>query len=349
MNNNSITVGLDLGDKASHLYVIDNEGRKLYSGRVQTKERDLKATLKAYKGACIAMEAGTHSPWVSRLFADDYEVVVANPRKVRLIYESNKKTDGIDAENLARLARVDKNLLHPIKHRSERVQADLEMLKARDILVKSRTSLINHVRGEVKSFGIKLPTSSTPNFCKKVADILPEILKESLDNVLSIIADLTDKIRNYEKRLKRLAKERYSQAEILRQVSGVGPLTSLGFVMILEDPWRFKSSRSVGAYLGLCPRADQSGERARQCRITKAGNEYLRSLLVNAAQYIMGPFAPESDLRSWGLKRAQRGGPAAKKRAVVGVARRLAVLLHHLWQTGEEYVPVGYSKKVFNK
>jgi transposase len=139
-----------------------------------------------------------------------------------------------------------------------------------------------------------------------------------------------------------LAEEHYPQTKLLRQVRGVGPLTALTFVLTLEDPKRFQKSRAVGAYLGLAPAKKQSGERDLQQRISKEGDEMLRRLLVGSAHYILlGPFGEDSDLRRHGEKIAQRGGKSAKKRAVVvAVARKLSVLLHHLWISGEAYEPL---------
>jgi transposase len=158
-----------------------------------------------------------------------------------------------------------------------------------------------------------------------------------LEPLLETVDHLTRTIRRMDREIERLGQERYPETQLLRQVTGVGPITALYYVLTLEDPNRFAKSRSVGAYLGLCPKQRDSGTQQPQLRITKAGDVLLRRLLVNAAQYILGPFGPDTDLRRAGLRMAERGGKAAKKRAVVAVARRRAVLLHRLWVTGEEY------------
>jgi transposase len=290
----------------------------------------------------IAIEVGTHSTWISRLLEKcGHEVLVANPRKTRLIYGDKRKTDKLDAQKLARLARVDPELLYPIKHRGEESQAHLALIHSRDVLVRSRTQLINHVRGTVKSFGARLPKCSAESFNKKVAGQLPCELAEVLEDVVATIASLTERIRDYDRRIERLCKERYPQETgLLRQVPGLGALTSLTYVLTLEDPRRFAESRAVGAYLGLVPGKDQSGEQDPGKRISGEGDEMLRRLLVGSAHYILGPFAPDSDLRRHGEKIASRGGKNARKRAVVAVARKLAVLLHHLWVSGEVYEPL---------
>lgn len=270
-----------------------------------------------------------------------HEVLVANSRKIRLIYGDKRKTDKFDAQKLARLARADPELLYPIEHRGQESQAHLALIHSRDVLVRSRTQLINHVRGTVKSFGARLPKCSAESFHRKVADALPSELAEALQDVVATIGSLTERIRDYERRIERVCEQSYPQETgLLRQVAGVGALTSLTFVLTLEDPDRFEKSRTVGAYLGLVPGKDQSGDRDPGKRISGEGDEMLRRLLVGSAHYILGPFGPDTDLRRHGEKIASRGGKNAKKRAVVAIARKLSVLLHRLWITGEPYEPL---------
>ncbi|MGH2372011.1 MAG: IS110 family transposase, partial [bacterium] len=266
--------------------------------------------------------------------------LVANARQLRLIYGSDRKSDRVDAETLARLGRLDPALLKPIRHRSTEAQADLAQLRARDALVRTRTLLINHVRGAVKAWGGRLLACSAPACGSKAGPGVPHELRAALGPLLELIARLTPEIRGMERQLERLATARYPETARLRQPSGVGLLTALCYVLTLEDPGRFRQSRAVGPYLGLCPRQDQSGGRDAQLRITKRGDAMLRRLLVSGAQYILGPFGPESDLRHWGLRLAARGGKNAKKRAVVAVARKLATLLHRLWVSGAVYQPL---------
>lgn len=338
-----MTVGLDLGDKYTYLCVLDTQsGELVEEGRLRTTPDDLHRRFDSAEQMKIAIEVGTHSTWISRLLEEcGHEVFIANPRKTRLIYGDKRKTDKLDAQKLARLARVDPELLYPIEHRGKDSQTHLALIHSRDALIRSRTQLINHVRGTVKSFGARLPKCSAESFHKKVAGQLPHELAEALEDVVATIASLTEKIRGYDRRIEQLCKESYPQeTKLLRQVPGVGALTSLTFVLTLEDPRRFEKSRSVGAYLGLVPGKDQSGESDPGKRISREGDEMLRRLLVGSAHYILGPFAPDSDLRRHGQKIASRGGRNAKKRAVVAVARKLAVVLHRLWVTGECYEPL---------
>jgi transposase len=337
----AMTIGLDLSDRYSALCVLDSVGDVIEEGRVRTTETALTQRFGGISRCRIVLEVGTHSPWVSRLLADfGHELIVANPGRVRMIADSTKKNDRSDAETLARLGRLDPALLHPITHRSQQAQADLAMIRARRSLVGARTVLINHVRGAVKSSGARLPSCDAYMFHKKVASAIPEHLSPALTPLLTVVANLTSEIANIDARLCALIQDRYPEAMLLQQVPGVGPLISLTFVLTIGDPYRFQKSRQVGAYLGLVPRQRASGERSPELGISKAGDAYLRQLLVNGSQYILGFRGADTDLRRWGLLRASVGGRPGKKRAVVAVARKLAILLHHLWVTGEVYMPL---------
>jgi len=337
---NTVTIGMDLGDKNHALCILDKAGKVIKQTTITNTSDDIKKFFAKYKGATIALEAGTHSPWISRrLTAMGYNVLVGNPRKLRAIWNSNDKSDNRDAKMLARLARFDPELLYPVTHRGEQAQVDLELLQARDILVKNRSNIINHVRGSVKSLGDRLPKCSAECFHRKAGKHLPEKLCDMLKPLLRIIEQLTTQIRAFDRKVEEISRERYPETELLWAINGVGPLTSLAFILTLEDPTRFDKSRQVGNFLGLTPRRDQSGEIDKQLRITKAGNPYLRRLLVSAGQYILGPFAKECDLRRFGKRLEARGGKNAKKRAVIAVARKLSVLMHRLWLHGELYDP----------
>jgi transposase len=337
-----MTAGLDLGDKYSYLCLIDqHSGEVIEEGRLRTSPEAFRRRFASEQPMPIAIEAGTHSPWASRVLEEcGHEVLVANARKLRLIYANKRKTDEIDAENLARLARLDPRLLYALKHRGEDSQAHLAIIRSRQALVSCRTQLVNHVRGAVKSFGGRLPKCPSRSFHKNATERIPEALWPALGPILETIASLTERIRDYERELETISKEHYPETDLLRQVEGVGTLTALTFVLTLEDPYRFERSRSVGAYLGLVPASDQSGDRDPQRRISKEGDEMLRRLMVGSAHYILGPFGSDSDLRRHGEKIASRGAKNAKKRAAVAVARKLSVLLHRLWVSGEVYDPL---------
>lgn len=335
-----VTIGLDLGDKVSYLFALDKDGEFLEEGRLKTTIEAFRDRFTGIEPTRVAMETGTHSPWTSRLLGDlGHKVLVANSHQLRLISESNKKTDRADAKTLAEVCYARPQLLRPIQPRPLEAQLGLAWIRARQSLVEVRTKLINHVRGAVKSIGARIPSCSTPSFHNKAREHIPEELRGALSPHLKMIEELGTEIRDHDKVVEKLCKKKFPQTGILREVPGVGPLTALAFVLVLANPRRFKDSRTVGAYLGLTPRKSDSGEQQPQLRITKAGDSLMRKLLVGSAHYILGPFGPETDLRRYGLELARRGGKNAKKRAVVAVARKLAVLLHHLWITGEMYEP----------
>ena len=336
----SITIGMDLGDKKNVVCVLDKAGNKIEIDTVTNSKSAISSFIDKYPGATVVIEAGTHSPWISRLLENNgCRVLIGNPRKLRVIWDSNNKSDTRDAEMLARIGRFDPGLLAPLKHRGEKAQVDLALIKARDTLVKSRASLVSFVRSMAKSFGQRIDSCSTPSFHKSALKRLPDELKSSLQPVIDQIESLSDKIKEYDRAIKTVSAVSYPETGLLQQVSGVGPLTALAYVVTLEYTDRFSASRQVGPYLGLTPKRDQSGDQDKQLRITKAGNSYLRKLLVGSAQYILGPFGPDCDLRRFGERLAERGGKNAKRRAAVAVARKLAVLLHRLWRTGEVYEP----------
>lgn len=340
MSSAKITIGLDLGDRYSRFCMLDADSAVIEEGRFRTTPTALRRVFADREPMRIVIEVGTHSPWVSRLLEGcGHEVLVANARKVRLIYANDNKNDQIDAETLARIGRLDPKLLSPIHHRGAAAQADLAAIRSRDCLVGARTQLINHVRGAVKAVGGRVPSSSAPAFPHRAAEHIPAELRTALTPLLETIDTMSREIRAADRRIEQLATEHYPETERMKQVAGVGVITSLCYVLTLEDPARFDNSRAVGAYLGMRPRRCDSGAASPQLRITKSGDAMLRRLLVNSAHYILGPFGPDCHLRRWGLKLAQRGGKNAKKRAVVAVARKLACMLHSMWINNSDYEP----------
>ena len=340
-----LTIGLDLGDRNSWYCVLNEAGQIQLEQRVRTSAKALQEVFGAMPRSRVALEIGTHSPWISRLLRQwGHEVIVANARKVRLIGESRKKDDRLDAQTLARLARIDPKLLYPVKHRSAQAQADLMMIRARAGLVRTRTGLVNTARGLAKSYGERLRGCNVRNMNPEKAENLSPEVQAAMEPLLAAIESVSQRIAEYNERIEKLAQQSYPQVALLKQIKGVGTLIALTFLLTLEDPHRFRKSRDVGCYLGLQPGRRNSGQREPQMHISKEGDPYLRTLLVQGAQHILGPFGIDCDLRRWGLKLAERGGRNAKKRAIVATARKLAVLLHHLWVSGEVYAPLHNSQ-----
>lgn len=337
----ALTIGIDLGDKKHAICVLDKSGNVLEQRTITNHREHLQRLSSKYPAARMIMEVGSHSPWTSRFLESlGHEVIVANARKVRAISSNIRKSDQVDAMLLARLGRIDPSLLFPIQHGSEQTQRDLLQIKLRDNLVRQRVDIISSVRFTLKSLGVALPSPKTTAFAKRARILLEEIdsnLLSAVEPSLQVIDALSAQIRELDKRIEKACQEDYPETLLLRQITGVGPITSLAYVLTIGDPERFANSRDVGPYLGLVPKRDQSGALDKQLRISKAGDAYLRKLLVGSAQYILGPFGPESDLRKHGLDLAGRGGRGAKNKAVIAVARKLAVLLHALWSNQSDY------------
>jgi transposase len=332
-----LTIGLDLGDRSSWYCLLDEVGEVLQEQKLSTTPKAMREVFGSMPHCRIALETGMHSPWASRVLSElGHEVIVAHARNVRLIGESRKKDDRLDARTLARLARIDPQLLCPVKHRSAKAQADLTVIRARAGLVRARTALVNTARGLAKSYGERLRGCNVRNMNPEKAEGLSPELRSALEPLLAGIESLSERIRECNERIENLAQESYPQVALLKQIKGVGTLIALTFVLTLEDAHRFRKSRDVGCYLGLQPGRRNSGQSEPQMHISKEGDPYLRTLLVQGAHHILGPFGADSDLRRWGLKLAERGGKNGKKRAVIATARKLAVLLHHLWVSGED-------------
>ena len=276
-----LTIGFDLGDRSSWYCVLDEAGRVLLEQKVSTTPKAMQEVFGGMPGSRIALETGMHSPWVSRLLSElGHEVIVAHARNVRLIGESRKKDDRLDAQTLARLARIDPQLLSPVKHRSAKAQADLTVIRARAGLVRARTALVNTARGLAKSYGERLRGCNVRNMNPEKAEALSPELQRALGPLLAASAALSEQIAEYNERIEQLAQKSYPQTALLKQVKGVGTLIALTFLLTLEDAHRFL---------------------------------------------------------------AERGGRSGKKRAIIAVARKLAVLLHHLWVSGEVYQPLHNS------
>jgi transposase len=334
-------IGLDLGDKQNVAVVFEEDGTEHKAVTISNSKGAMSTYFSKHAGAVVVMEAGTHSGWIARLLTGmGHDVWVGNPRRLRAIWDSTDKSDERDARVLGMMYRLEPRLLHRIFHRGEQAQCDLAMIKSRQMLVESRTKLINHVRCVVKGMGERIKGGSTESFHKRARLEMPACLTDALLPVVDQIEQLTEGIKRLDKQIGSVAETRYFETKILAQVGGVGPLTAMAFVLTIEDASRFKHSREVGPYLGLTPRRDQSGQTDKQLPITKQGNSYLRTLLVGCGHYILGPFGKDCDLRRHGQRIAASGGKNAKRRAVVAVARKLAVLLHRLWTDQSVYEPL---------
>jgi transposase len=331
------TIGIDLGDKVSRYCVVDPEGEVVEEGSFRNQASSLEKHFGGERRR-IALEAGAQSAWISReLTRLGHEVIVANPRELKWITASDTKNDSADARKLALLAHADARLLRPVEHRTAEQQAELAVIRARDAILRARTLLINSARGIAKGFGVRLPKAITLTFGKRALAGLPATLGTALAALLEQIDGLSQRIAGSDQQVGKLAAA-HPEVERLTSIPGVGQLTAVTFTLTLGRAERFAHSRDVAGFLGLRPKQRQSGARDPQLGISKSGDPYLRKLLVQCAHHILGHFGKDSALRRWGLAKGE-GGKKATLRAIVAVARKLSVLLHRLWVTGEFYKP----------
>ena len=327
---------MDISQKTIEIFALKGE-KGVSFGKISNNQKSLAEFFNKVPAApesiTVALETGTHSAWISHQLEEcGYEVIVAHARDLAFIYKGDKKSDRIDAEKLARMARADKKLLHPVKLMDRKRQEDLIAIKARDLLVRQRTNIINSIRGFVRSLGLEDAEYSHETINQMYEQLPPEI-QQNLRGLFETLTAVNISIKNYDKRIEKLAKN-YPETQILQQIKGVGPLIALSFALIISDPNRF-SSRECAAYIGLVPKRDQSGDVDKQLGISKCGNKLLRRLLVQGAQYIMGAFGEDCDLRDFGNRISQRGGSIARKKAKVAVARKLAITMLALWRNPE--------------
>ena len=340
--NTEMYLGMDVSEKSIELFALSADNKKESKGKIVNNPAKIKAFLADVKNTSrltVALETGTHSPWLSKMLEEHgCKVLVGHARKLRAIWGDDHKCDQRDAEMLARIARMDPKLLYPIKHVSQEARAEQAVIKARDVLVKTSTMLINYLRGTLRSFGISTSEIPSTSMHSKLMPLVPKDLRPALRGIIKQLKEVRMQIKEYDKKLTELCKK-HKETKIFQQLNGVGPVTAITFALIIADPRRFNSAGRVGSYLGLTPKRDQSGEVDKQLGITKSGNGMLRSHLVKAANYIMGPFGVDSELRRYGERIAAKGGKIARRKAKVAVARKLAVTMWRLWIDEAEYDP----------
>lgn len=339
-----IGLGIDIGDRRCELCVY-SAGVVLEQSRFPTTAEGLREAFSARSRTIpVAIEAGTHSPWISRQLVElGFKVYVANPRKLKAISSSERKNDRNDAKMLAKLVAADPSLLFPVEHRSAERDAALVALKARDALVRVRGRLVTTIRCFVKSDGARLRKCHTAAFVNLESDV-PESIRPFTAPMFVALRSLNEQITAYDAQLEALA-EHFPEVRYVKQVQGVGTITALAFVLVIGAPKRFPDARTAAAYLGLVPRQDQSGRIDKSLGISKTGNGFLRRLLVQCAHFVMGPNGVDSDLRRWGTAALLRLGKPGKKRIVIAVARKLAVLLFRLWCQEAEWEPLHNANK----
>ena len=349
------TIGVDVSDKTSKICVMT----KLPGGERKIVVETTCATTKAgFEEAFskfdrswpVVFETGTHCRWMDKCFrALGFKDIIANPGKIPSITKSNKKNDRNDARELARLAIADPEMLHPVFLRDEIFQRMLRYHHARNMLVSQRTQTVNQIRGFAKSVGYRIEHSSTETFHMLSKAEWPKELEEVAWPLMDTLETTNLKIKAYDKMIETLAEEPEftDMVERARVLYGVGIIGSTVLIATIGGrPDRFEHSRDVGAYLGMIPKQDQSGETDKQLHITHAGSEICRTALVECAGVAMMSNAPDTDIKLKGLRISMRGGKIAKRKAKVAVARTMAVTIVALLKDmTKEYVPLSEAGK----
>jgi transposase len=319
---------------------LDRDGEVIGSGSGKLTREAVRAFLRERpKGTRVAFEAGGQSGWIrDEVAAAGHEAIVADPRQIPGVTKKRRRTDEVDAANLAHYAWLNPASLHPVQLRPSQQQQALVVIRLRAALVEGRTMLINSTRGLVKLSGDRVAKCDADGFAERAMEQLPAELSATFLPTIQTIRQMTLRIAEYEKVIEEMADRDYPESRYLWQVPSVGKLTALDFILTIGSPDRVAHSRDVGPLLGLVPARRQSGEQDPHLGISKTGDRYLRKLLVQCAQRILGKRGVDSALRRWGLAHVGRTR-ATKKRAVVAVARKLAVMLHRLWARKEAYQP----------
>jgi transposase len=337
-----LTIGLDLGDNTFSVCVLSNSGHIENEGTHPTNPDEVRALFESFRGrhVRVVFEVGSQSRWVQKLARECgiEDVIAADPRKLKLISQSLKKTDRRDAYILARAGQSLPELLSPVEHVSDEIFADRALLETRDLLVRNRTQIICRIRSLTKAHGGKLAACSPESFHRKVTEQIPEPMHFACKPLLQVLAALDQQISELEKSLCKLAKEKYPIVAKLQDIPGVGIIIALSFVLSVGDPSRFEDTRQIGAYFGLTPRKKQSGNSNPQLGITKAGNGAMRKRLVLGAHCLISR-GEDCGLKRWGIALCERGARSSKKRAVIALARKLAVVMLAVWKSGADFDP----------
>ena len=333
-------IGIDIGNEGSSVCCLDpSTSEVIGEKRIATTKEGITEYLDEFDQPCqVVMEATTHSPWISELVEElGHEAIVSSPHAISKLFRHKKRTDETDAENLARVCAFDRALLAPIYHRSPQERMDFAIIQARDHLVKTRTKLVNFIRGKARSCGCPIAGVTAKKFSPAEEQLSPE-LQETLGPVFEILPQINQGIKDLEKMAAEVSEERYPVTELLRTVPGVGPLASLSYVLTIGSPDRFDSKGAVARYLGLAPKIDRSEKREKFDDFSTS-HKITRQHLIEAANYHLWINPAGSQLKEAGQRLKERRGQYGTGIAQFATARKLAELLYVLWRDGQEYLP----------
>ena len=333
-----VYVGLDVSDKSTHLCVVDGSGATVWSGACATDPDVIARTLKTRARGVqrVILETGPLSAFLYHgLVEREVPVTCVCARHAKGVLSARvNKSDPHDAEGLAQMART--GWFKAVRIKAEATHMDRARLKIRAQLIEAHRAMAGQLRGLLKLFGLRLGKVTTPGKRRERLVALFALNPE----LEPIMAPLIESLEALEVQIARSSKQLAARAAAdpvtarLMTTPSVGPITALIYKTSIEDPGRFARGEDAGAFAGLAPRRNQSGERDHKGRISKAGDPMLRSALYEAANVLLSRVKRPCALRDWGLRLAETKGP---KRARVAVARKLAILLHRLWLSETEF------------
>lgn len=327
--------GIDLASKSSAICILGSNGEILFEGACPTDEDGFRQALKSWRTLHCVIEASPLSEWVARMLESlGHEVVVIDPRRAKAIITSKKKTDKLDARNLARMGRT--GWYTQVHRKTEEARLLRSHLKARKGLIDAQRQQNNRIRGLLRAHGIKVGQVSSGRFEGHVDKLVRRkcpALITAIRPLLDLWVSIRESLTVMTKGVKQMAKQD-ATCQLLMSAPGVGPMVASAYVATIDDPSRFRRGAQVAAYLGLVPSIIQSGESEYRGRITKEGDRLLRWLLVEAAHVLLTRSGTDSALKRWGKRLEKREGSSKAK---VAVARKLAIVLHRIWLTGEPY------------
>jgi transposase len=338
----NVYIGLDISLQMTHVCVVDREGKIMQEGIAGSDVAALDAWLRAHGAGWtiqrIVFETGQLSTHLYHgLKAAGFPIVCIDARHAHGTLKAQRvKTDRNDARGLAQIARTGwYKAVHVKSHEGQSLRT---LVGGRKQLVTVRMDIENHIRGALKTFGIKLATKAAANgeFSARVKAAIAQedaVVKDTMLALLNAHAGVVAQEKALDRRCTAIARKD-SVSKRLMSVPGVGPITALAFKAEIDEPARFLKSRDVGVHLGLTPRKYASGEIERDGGISKCGNRALRSLLVEAAVVMLTRSKTWSRLKAWGVKLAQR---SSFKAAVTAVARKLAIVMHRMWMDGTAF------------
>lgn len=332
-------IGLDISMKETSVCIIDNEGKIIKETTVKTEPKDIAKYIKSTKLMIntVALESGNLSHWLVReLKKLNVPIICVDARHIAAILSTTiNKTDKNDARGIAQAVRC--NMYREVHAKSTDAVDKNTHLVARRLIVDQRTNLTNAIRGILKAYGIKISANATTNaFFENVQVLISELEEDvqiSIKELLNTAEILHNQVKRFNKMIIKLSKDD-KEVKRLQTVPGIGPITAISFKAEIDDPYRFKKSRLVGAYLGMTPKQYSSGETSKQGRISKCGSKELRHLLMEAGFVVLTRSQKWSRLKIWGLRLMKKSGI---KKAALAVGRKLAVIMHRMLVTGEDF------------